>query len=295
MAAKINPCSPYSNDNSTVDSNSTTSEPSLNQTSASALASMNTTLRPDLDGIDKDPAFKNPKESDDSAVFNPEENLNQEQSFKSSMSGRGEAMAKPMRHKKFKRKPNQTFEGTGFFEPQPDRVLNSSEKPKFQSNQNDEEIKDLGTLIEKWNPTFWDGEDDSAIYHDDKQNFPEDEPDESGPNRKDRDMFGTQLTEMKEPTTGSSSIEKTTTTEVISNPKNKSETHFFKDDVKSADNETTSTTEKIENDNSNFNTTIDQKEEHKNQTNSYQQNIQELARKIWVTFTTKFIKLFNLE
>ena len=102
-------------------------------------------------------------------------------------------------------------------------------------------------------------------------------------------MFGTELPEMKEPTTGSSSTEKTTTTEVIPNPKNKSETHFFKDDVKSADNETTSTTEKIENDNSNFNTTIDQKEEQKNQTNSYQQNIQELARKIWVTFTTKFV------
>ena len=125
----------------------------------------------------------------------------------------------------------------------------------------------------------------------DKQNFPE----ESGPNRKDRDMFGTELPEMKEPITGSSSTEKTTTAVVISSPKKKSETSLIKDDVKSADNETTSTTEKFENDNANFNTTIDQKEEQKNQTNSYQQNIQELARKIWVNFTTKFVRLFNLE
>ena len=260
----------FSNENSTLDSNRTTTElvTSMNQTFTSGMTSLSSTLLPDLDGSDGGQTFENPEESDGSAVLNPEEKLNLEQSLKSSTSS--ESQTRPMRHKKFKRKPNQTFEGTGFFDPRPDGALT----PKFQSNQNDEEIKDLGSLIEKWNPDFWDGQDDSA---DDDQQHLLDDLDKSEPNRKDRDMFGTELPEMRKST---SSTEIPTTPDIVSNLKIKSETDDV--DLEPTSNETNSTADSVVNDNANLNTTIDLKEEQNNQTNSYQQSIQQLARQIWV-------------
>jgi hypothetical protein len=105
------------------------------------------------------------------------------------------------------KKIDRNFGDSGFFRPgneDRDRTLNSG-------GQNEEEIKKLGNLIDKWDPIFWDGEDGDPK----RQSFPKTKND--SPSRKDRDMFGPEKTDsLDEESTTETIIATTTTTKIIS-------------------------------------------------------------------------------
>ncbi len=104
------------------------------------------------------------------------------------------------------KKIDRNFGDSGFFRPgneDRDRTLNSG-------GQNEEEIKKLGNLIDKWDPIFWDGEDGDP----NRPSFPKTKND--SPSRKDRDMFGPEKTDTLDEESTTETIIATTTTTTIS-------------------------------------------------------------------------------
>ncbi len=100
------------------------------------------------------------------------------------------------------KKIDRNFGDSGFFRPENenrDRTLNSG-------GQNEEEIKKLGNLIDKWDPIFWDGEDGDP----NRPSFPKTKND--SPSRKDRDMFGPEKTDSLDEESSTETIATTTIT-----------------------------------------------------------------------------------